>query len=308
MSDQTTIKAGIKAGVLVSVLLSSVASADLCSLVRGARGWCKDNGCAATGVHCVPIRDGGIVVDCKCRGQGGRPTVSGAAAQIPGGGYMFDGSTLILGSLIVGDTYNYETDTQDPGDAVVGAVLILPPLTAAGIKHFADGEFEFDYYSFENTLAGPLVLDMGGSPLLIAQFGELAFFAESNSWGLLMDGPRQYNNFVNSAALQIIEGIDQGDPNAFPGMVLSAGDDVFQQTNGFTTAHNGPVGASNLGLEVVVICIADWNDDGSANTLDVLAFLNLWSSGDLMADVNGDGQVNTLDVLGFLNAWSQGCP
>ncbi|MCC7388685.1 MAG: hypothetical protein IT431_07935 [Phycisphaerales bacterium] len=308
MSNRNAIMGGVRVGVAVSVFLAAAASAGLCTLVKGGRGWCKDNGCAATGVHCVPILDGDLVVDCKCKARGGRETVNGSAVQIPGGGYMFDGSTLILGSLVVDNTYNYETDTQNPGDPAVGATLILPPLTAAGMKHFDDGEFAFDYYSFENTMGGPLVLDMGGSPLVIAQFGELAFFPESNAWGLLLDADRQYNNFINSTALQVIQGIDQGDPEAFPGMVLAAGDDVLQLTNGFTNAHNGPIGASNLGLEVVVLCVGDWNADGAVNTLDVLAFLNHWSAGDPIADVNGDGQVNTLDVLGFLNAWNQGCP
>ena len=54
-------------------------------------------------------------------------------------------------------------------------------------------------------------------------------------------------------------------------------------------------------------CIADFNADGTVNTLDVLAFLNAWSAGDASADINGDGVVNTLDVLAFLNAWTAGC-
>ncbi len=54
-------------------------------------------------------------------------------------------------------------------------------------------------------------------------------------------------------------------------------------------------------------CPADFNDDGVVNTLDVLAFLNLWAAGDMAADFNEDGTVNTLDVLAFLNAWSGGC-
>jgi hypothetical protein len=54
-------------------------------------------------------------------------------------------------------------------------------------------------------------------------------------------------------------------------------------------------------------CVADFNGDGLANTLDVLAFLNAWGSGDPRGDFNGDGSINTLDVLAFLNAWSAGC-
>jgi agmatine deiminase len=54
-------------------------------------------------------------------------------------------------------------------------------------------------------------------------------------------------------------------------------------------------------------CVADFNGDGTVNTLDVLAFLNAWALGDDSADINGDGTVNTLDVLAFLNAWGSGC-
>ena len=54
-------------------------------------------------------------------------------------------------------------------------------------------------------------------------------------------------------------------------------------------------------------CVADFNNDGSVNTLDVLAFLNAWGAGDPSADINGDGTVNTLDVLAFLNLWGAGC-
>jgi hypothetical protein len=54
-------------------------------------------------------------------------------------------------------------------------------------------------------------------------------------------------------------------------------------------------------------CVADFNDDGSVNTLDVLAFLNGWNRQDPRADINDDGSINTLDVLAFLNEWNAGC-
>ncbi len=54
-------------------------------------------------------------------------------------------------------------------------------------------------------------------------------------------------------------------------------------------------------------CIADFNNDGSVNTQDVLAFLNAWNAGDSSADINGDGEINTQDVLAFLNLWNAGC-
>ena len=55
------------------------------------------------------------------------------------------------------------------------------------------------------------------------------------------------------------------------------------------------------------ICGADWNNDNTVNTLDVLGFLNDWVAAEYWADLNLDGQVNTLDVLAFLNEWAGGC-
>lgn len=54
-------------------------------------------------------------------------------------------------------------------------------------------------------------------------------------------------------------------------------------------------------------CPADFNDDNTVDTQDVLAFLNAWVERDQTADFNGDGTVNTADVLDFLNAWNTGC-
>ncbi len=54
-------------------------------------------------------------------------------------------------------------------------------------------------------------------------------------------------------------------------------------------------------------CPADFNNDNQANTQDVIAFLNAWSSQDPSADINGDGLINTKDVIAFLNDWNAGC-
>lgn len=54
-------------------------------------------------------------------------------------------------------------------------------------------------------------------------------------------------------------------------------------------------------------CVADFDQNGTVDTQDVLAFLNAWTAGDGSADINQDGSVNTLDVTAFLNAWVPGC-
>ena len=63
----------------------------------------------------------------------------------------------------------------------------------------------------------------------------------------------------------------------------------------------------NPGAEHTPLCLADFNQDGSVNTLDVLSFLNAWVANDPRADVNCDLMINTQDVLAILNAWNAGC-
>lgn len=66
------------------------------------------------------------------------------------------------------------------------------------------------------------------------------------------------------------------------------------------------------GLEFQIVvdyeCVADWNVDGTENTIDFTAYLNDWNANLPEADLNGDGTINTLDVLFWLNLWTAGCP
>lgn len=55
-------------------------------------------------------------------------------------------------------------------------------------------------------------------------------------------------------------------------------------------------------------CPADFNNSGSVDVFDVLAYLNAFSAGDASADVNGDGVVNFFDVQSFLGLFADGCP
>ncbi|GIK17855.1 MAG: hypothetical protein DYG93_04285 [Leptolyngbya sp. PLA2] len=71
---------------------------------------------------------------------------------------------------------------------------------------------------------------------------------------------------------------------------------------------DGAGGFFGMGGYVTVLCLADFNGDTTVNTLDFLAFLNAYTSGDPRADFNGDTVINTLDVLAFLNAFTSPCP
>ena len=296
------------AGILVSVTAVGAAADNLCTLVKGLRGSCKDNGCAKSGQNrfCVPERVGRLIIDCNCRARGGRSSAAGANLEIPDGSYQFDGTVLFLPPMLITDSYDYETNSNDPFDPGVGSQIMLPPLQFAGLKTFDDGQIVFDYYAFEN-LGGPMEVQIRNAPLFGAELEELAFIPSSNAWVVMLDTDHFYDNFVGSPALQQIEAIDQSDPFLAPSLVLTAADDVFQQTNGFTVPHAGQLGPSVFGLDITFWCPGDWNDDGAINTLDVLGFLNDWAAMDPIADLNGDGVVNTQDVLEFLNAWNAGC-
>ena len=56
------------------------------------------------------------------------------------------------------------------------------------------------------------------------------------------------------------------------------------------------------------ICRADFNEDGTVNTLDLIAFLSAYNAADWVADFNFDGRINTRDFIAFLNAYNDGCP
>lgn len=60
-------------------------------------------------------------------------------------------------------------------------------------------------------------------------------------------------------------------------------------------------------LEMMQNCYADFNGDGTVDTLDFLAYLNRFVDRHEEADCNQDGTIDTLDFLCFLNAFNAGC-
>ncbi len=100
-------------------------------------------------------------------------------------------------------------------------------------------------------------------------------------------------------------GYAEGNGSDGPGSLLWY---TYSEDSGATWGAQGTDNPHQMRVNVSdVACRADFNGDGSVNTLDVLAFLNAWSAGEPGGDFNGDGTINTLDVLAFLNAWSTGC-
>jgi hypothetical protein len=70
--------------------------------------------------------------------------------------------------------------------------------------------------------------------------------------------------------------------------------------------ENGTIGV--FVATPVFSCVADFNDDGTVNIVDVVAFITNWNAQGTGADFNNDGTVNILDVVAFITEWSTGCP
>lgn len=55
-------------------------------------------------------------------------------------------------------------------------------------------------------------------------------------------------------------------------------------------------------------CLADLNDDGELDFLDISAFLSAYTNMETDADLNSDGEFDFLDISAFLSSYSSGCP
>ena len=87
----------------------------------------------------------------------------------------------------------------------------------------------------------------------------------------------------------------------------TAGQTYYIRVTGFRDVEMYSYTLTLTGPDCGTSCLADFNGDGTVNTLDFLEFLNAFSAGDPRADFNGDDIVNTLDFLAFLNAFNAGC-
>ena len=70
-----------------------------------------------------------------------------------------------------------------------------------------------------------------------------------------------------------------------------------------------------VGLEPCDRCVADWNGDGTTDSIDLIGFLNAWAAergsdcaqSGCAADIDENDIVDSRDFIAFLNAWNAGC-
>jgi len=73
----------------------------------------------------------------------------------------------------------------------------------------------------------------------------------------------------------------------------------------------GPLASSlsaSWSIDAPGVCIADLNDDGELDFLDISEFLTAFAAQSPIADLNGDGEFDFLDISAFLKSYSSGCP
>ena len=161
--------------------------------------------------------------------------------------------------------------------------------------------------AFPGVPDGPVAVDGAGNFAFPAVAAIIAGQGAYAGYGPIL-GPLVGSGTFNLADFGVVETAIDASVNVASGTVTLSGAQAFANSgdiNGVTVSIDGT--ASLLAAGPVPACPADFNNDGSVNTVDVIAFLNAWSARHPSADFNHDGTVNTQDVIAFLNAWSAGC-
>jgi hypothetical protein len=207
------------------------------------------------------------------------------------------------------------------------ALLLAAAMAASG-----------DVIDFENAPVGPipdetLVYEFGdvivtftGPGLQIRQFA--APFPDTRILSSLSDAGPITATFEGATAdfveiENIINGTYTAEIDVINGTAFdSGGKQLDAQANAETIHHlEGPGIATVVYVEnqpgkgfvldnfefVGVTCAADFNDDGSLDILDFVAFQTAWLNGDPQADCNNDDSFDILDFVCFQQLFVGGC-
>jgi len=207
------------------------------------------------------------------------------------------------------DGSSFDLELRSEGNTMVGPEIAdalkamcagsghLPVLLEVRVpaRAAADGVVDFGVVIAGEPASATLTVGNGGDAALWGErgIGELRYTLEAPRPFAVNAGPHEdgAGGTLNAHEVRL----DTAEPGVFEAALLVRSNDPEARVLEVVVR-----------AEVVGACGGDWDGDGAINTLDVLAFLNDWSSRDPRADLDGDGEVNTLDVLRFLNLWT-GC-
>ncbi|MBL8764550.1 MAG: hypothetical protein JNM07_09815 [Phycisphaerae bacterium] len=89
--------------------------------------------------------------------------------------------------------------------------------------------------------------------------------------------------------------------------VLSLHGATASEAGAFSCVISTACGSVTSNTAALLVCIADFNCDGSVDDFDNFDFLNALFANDTSADINGDTSVDDFDYFDFLNALFGGC-
>ena len=81
---------------------------------------------------------------------------------------------------------------------------------------------------------------------------------------------------------------------------------LFVAAHDFWYSDNNDPNA-DYGIELTVICHADFNLSGQANFFDIQPYLAAFNANSPLADITGDGLLNFFDLQSFVTTLSNGC-
>jgi hypothetical protein len=182
--------------------------------------------------------------------------------------------------LLVGSYMSRTGNDLDPSDRLYVEAFNAAMLSVA--QDFSDCAFVSLYAMTDGTY---FTSDARGGPGTQQAARD---WLDANGWSTISYGGSSYN-------------LSSADDNGLDGVLSADGLHI-----GFPPA--AAFFAKLIAQEIQASrCPADFNNDGSANTLDVLAFLNAWNADDPSSDIDGNGEIDTRDVLAFLNLWNRDC-
>lgn len=205
----------------------------------------------------------------------------------------------VLNSIIWGNT----ASLPNPGfegeasiDVVNGPTFVA--FARSTVQNGSTMEVAFNAAPYENNSLNPLFIDINGTDNILGN-------ADDN-----------YRLAAGSPSL------DSGDITFAPTDFYDLDGDgiIFEETpfdlDGNTRIVDLPaVGVGGFATaidrgayEAFIPCHADLNDDGLLDFFDVLAFLQAFASGNMLADFAADGTLDFFDVAEFLNQFAAGCP
>jgi len=197
-----------------------------------------------------------------------------------------------------------ESLALDGNTLVVGApVAHVDDMTSAGKVYVYEREETGAWEFVQELSAGTpeayawfgTTIDLVGDTLVVGAPREDDIERQEGAAYVFVRQDGQWTLLERLSQPEVENGSEFGEPVAMDGTSLVVG-----------ARHSLPVGAVYV-FEAPSTCVSDWNEDGTVNPQDFLAYLNDWVIDEPVADLTEDGNVDTRDFLLFMNLWVAGC-